>query len=53
MAVDWKDKTSLSPKQGRISEAEVKEMALELGLKLEKEFSAGTHHWGLILEKSD
>lgn len=51
LAVDWKDKISLGPKQGRISEAEVKETALELGLKLEKEFSAGLHHWGLIFVK--
>ena len=53
LTVDWKDKTSLGPKQGRITATEIKEMALELGLKLEKEFSAGPHHWGLILEKSD
>ena len=51
LAVDWKEQSSLGPSQGRISEAEVKKMAQELGLELEKEFSAGPHHWGLIISK--
>jgi len=51
LVVDWKKDASLGPKEGRVSEKEVEELAKELGLKLEKKFTAGLYHWGLILLK--
>lgn len=51
LAVDWKEQSLLGPKQGRILEKEVKNIAQEFGLNLEKEFSASQYHWGLIFSK--
>lgn len=51
LIVDWLPKTSLGPEEGRISSSEVEKIAKDSGLKLEKEFKAGTHHYGVILEK--
>ena len=51
LVVDWKINTPLGPKEGRISAEEVKKIAKELNLKLEKEFTAGNYHYGLIFEK--
>jgi len=51
LVVDWTSDASLGPGQGRVSEKEVKELAKEIGLKLEKEFEAGIYHYGLIFEK--
>jgi len=51
LIVDWLEKTPLGPKEGRVSPEEVKKIAKELGLKLEKKFKAGIYHWGLIFEK--
>jgi len=51
LVVDWQEKTPLGPKEGRVSPEEVKNLAKELNLKLEKEFEASLYHWGLILVK--
>jgi len=51
LIVDWKKDVPLGPKEGRVSAEEVKKIAEELSLKLNKEFKAGLHHWGLIFEK--
>ena len=51
LVVDWKAGAPLGPTKGRVSEKEVKKLAKELSLKLEKEFEAGIYHWGLILLK--
>ena len=51
LVVDWKEKALLGPEKGRISPEEVKKIAKELNLKLEKEFEAGIYHWGLIVVK--
>lgn len=51
LIVDWKKKALLGPKEGRVSSEEVKKLAKELGLKLEKEFEAGPYHYGLIFIK--
>lgn len=51
LVVDWKPEASLGPKEGRISAEEVKKIAKDLGLKMEKEIEAGSYHWALILEK--
>ena len=51
LVVDWKEETPLGPKGGRVSPEEVKKLAKELNLKVEKEFEAGLYHWALILVK--
>ncbi|PIZ89213.1 MAG: hypothetical protein COX90_00495 [Candidatus Nealsonbacteria bacterium CG_4_10_14_0_2_um_filter_38_17] len=51
LVVDWKPASSLGPKQGKISSEEVKKIAESLNLKLEKEFSAGIYHYGLVFIK--
>lgn len=51
LVVDWKKDAPLGPKEGRVSAENVKKIAKELNLKLEKEFEAGTYHYGLILVK--
>lgn len=51
LVIDWKKETSLGPENERVSEEEVKKLAEEIGLKLEKEFEAGTHHYGLVFNK--
>jgi ubiquinone/menaquinone biosynthesis C-methylase UbiE len=48
LVVDWKTDISLGPREGRISEKEIKKIARGSGLRLEKEFTAGTCHYGLI-----
>lgn len=51
LIVDWKPEASLGPKEGRISEKEVKNLAREIDLKLEKEIEAGSYHYGLLFGK--
>ena len=51
LIVDWKKDSPLGPEKGRVSVEEVKKLAEELNLKVEKEFEAGLYHWGLILVK--
>lgn len=48
LIVDWKEDVRLGPKD-KILPSEVKQIAKKLDLTLEKEFEAGTYHWGLIL----
>jgi len=52
LVVDWKKESSFGPKEGRVSVQEIKEIAKEIGLEIEKEFSASSYHYGLILVKS-
>lgn len=51
LVVDWKEDAALGPKEGRVSPEEIKETALDLNLRIEKEFDASVYHWGLILVK--
>jgi ubiquinone/menaquinone biosynthesis C-methylase UbiE len=51
LAVDWLEGASLGPKGGRVSAEEVKKIAREAGLKIQKEFPASVFHWALILSK--
>ena len=51
LMVDWKIDATIGPEEGRISTEEVKKIAKDLNLKLEKEFEAGIYHWGLIFTK--
>ena len=51
LVVDWEITAPLGPREGRVSPEEVKGMAEDLGLKLKKEFAAGTCHRALIFGK--
>ncbi|KUK49947.1 MAG: hypothetical protein XD75_0102 [Parcubacteria bacterium 33_209] len=51
LIVDWRKDASVGSEEGRISLQDAKEMASNAGLKVEKEFIAGTFHWGLTLKK--
>jgi len=51
LIVDWKKDSPLGPEESRISAEDVKKIAKDLNLKLEKEFEAGIYHWGLIVVK--
>ena len=51
LVVDWLPEAPQGPKEGRVSTDEVKKMAKDLNLKLEKEFQAGVFHYGLIFTK--
>jgi len=50
LVVDWRIDSPLGPRDGRVSSKEVKEIAEEVGLKVEEEFEAGPYHWGLIFK---
>ncbi len=51
LVVDWKKDNPLTKEIEKVSFQEVKKIAKELDLKLEKEFEAGAYHYGLILVK--
>ena len=51
LVVDWKLDATIGPEEGRVSTEEVKKIAEDLNLKVEKEFEAGIYHWGLIVVK--
>jgi ubiquinone/menaquinone biosynthesis C-methylase UbiE len=50
LVVDWKEDSDFGPEK-KISAADIKRLAQEIDLKLEKEFEAGIYHWGLIFIK--
>ena len=52
LVVDWNVDSSLGPREGRISQEEVKELAQNFGFRLEKEFKAGDYHYALVFTKS-
>lgn len=52
--IEWDD--TASPPLGppialRINKDKVKSLAIQAGLKLDREFSAGSHHYGLLFKK--
>ncbi|TFG35812.1 MAG: class I SAM-dependent methyltransferase [Parcubacteria group bacterium] len=51
LIVDWNPDSPIGPTEGRISQEDVKILAEETGLKIKKEFKAGSYHYGLIFEK--
>ena len=51
LVVDWKVNASTGPEKDRVSAEEVKGIAKDLDLKLEKEFEAGSYHYGLLFSK--
>jgi ubiquinone/menaquinone biosynthesis C-methylase UbiE len=51
LVVDWLPQASIGPKERRVLPEEIKKLAKDLNLKLEKEFKAGAYHYGLIFGK--
>jgi len=51
LVVDWLPEALQGPREGRVSPDEVKKIAKNLNLKLEKEFRTGIYHYGLIFIK--
>jgi ubiquinone/menaquinone biosynthesis C-methylase UbiE len=51
LIIDWLPKSILGPEKERVSPEEIKKVAKELNLQLEKEFQAGKYHFGLVLSK--
>ena len=51
LVVDWLPESVLGPKEGRLSPADVREIADKIGLKCKKDFMAGSCHWGMVLVK--
>lgn len=52
LIVDWIPEKMQGSQAGKISAQEIKNIAKQTGLKLEKEFKAGEYHYGLIFEKT-
>ncbi len=51
LIIDWTKKTPLGIKKELTSSEEIKNLANELGLKIEKELEAGDYHFGLLFKK--
>jgi len=51
LIVDWRTDVPVGPEKDRISAEEVKGIAKDLDLKLEKEFEAGSYHYCLLFSK--
>jgi len=51
LIVDWQKDNPLTKKIEKVDFGEIKKIAKDLNLKLEKEFTAGTYHRALILVK--
>jgi len=51
LIIDWLENSPLGPQGKRTSFEEIKKIAKELNLKIEKEFEAGNYHFGLLLVK--
>ncbi|MDI6602525.1 MAG: class I SAM-dependent methyltransferase [Patescibacteria group bacterium] len=51
LVVDWIKDNPLTPEIEWVDFEEIKKIAEELNLKLEKEFEAGAYHYGLIFKK--
>lgn len=50
LVIDWKAKGSPMgpPMNMRLSSSDVKKILISSGFKIQKEFSPGDHHWGII-----
>jgi len=51
LVIDWLPNVSVGPSEGKVSPEEVKKIADNLGLKLEKEIKAGAYHYGLLFNR--
>ncbi len=52
LVVEWLPSASLGPEGGAVSPEEIKEIAKNLGFRLEKEFKAGDYHFGILFTKT-
>ena len=52
VVIDWLPDAYQGPTEGRVSAEEIKKLTKGSNLQLEKEFEAGTYHFGLIFTKS-
>jgi len=50
LIVDWKKECPFGPVE-KVSKEKIKEIALDLGFKIKKEFDVGSYHFGMILVK--
>ena len=48
LVVDWKKDNPLTTEVEYVSIEEIKKIGKEISLEIEKEFEAGSYHWGLI-----
>ena len=51
LIVDWQKDNPLTPEIEWVDFSQIKKIAKDLNLKLEKEFEAGIYHYGLVLVK--
>ncbi len=51
VVIDWLVQATQGPEKGRVSPEKVKDIAEDIGFKLEKEFEAGKYHYGLVFIK--
>jgi ubiquinone/menaquinone biosynthesis C-methylase UbiE len=52
LVVDWRKDAPFGPeKEIRVSADEIRKIAENLGLKLQKEFDAGKYHYGMVFQK--
>ena len=51
LIIDWLPNAALGPKGKRTSAEEIKKLADELDLNLEKDFKTGDYHFGLVFTK--
>jgi ubiquinone/menaquinone biosynthesis C-methylase UbiE len=51
LVIEWKLNSILGPQYGKISDNEVKNLAMDCGFQLEKEINAGDYQYGLIFKK--
>ena len=51
LVVDWKKDNPLTLEIEKVSAEEIKETALDLNLRIAKEFEAGSYHFGIIFKK--
>lgn len=52
LVIDWLPDSDLGPEREKTSSEKIRKLAQELNLKIDKEFRAGNHHFGLILKKT-
>ena len=52
LVIEWLPGASLGPEGGAVSSEEIKEIAKNLGFRLEKELKAGDYHFGLLFTKT-
>ena len=52
LAVDWLQESSISPEKDGVGPDEIKKIAKEIGLKINKDIEVGHHHFGMVLMKS-